>query len=108
MVDFSLKKGARQPPLKVQLLDSSGAAVDLTGCTVVFRMRLKSATSLKVNAAASVTTALEGRVQYAWGATDTDTVGLYLAEFEVTHADATKQVVPGAGYISVEVVDVLP
>ena len=105
---FTLKKGARQPVLKAQLLDSADVAVDLTGATVRFRMRARDGNALKVDVAAAVTNALEGRVEYAWGATDTDTAGFFLGEFELTHADTTKQVVPSGGYVLVEVVGVLP
>lgn len=108
MADFFVKKGDRQPPIRAQLLDSSGTAIDLTGCSLVFRMRLKSATTLKVNASATVSDAINGRVEYEWGASDTNAVGTYLAEWEVTYADTTKQVVPSDGYLTVEVVDVLP
>jgi len=50
-------------------------------------------------------TALEGLVRYNWTAADTDTVGSYQAEFEVTYADASIETFPNDGYIRVEIID---
>lgn len=108
MASFTIKKGDRYPVLKAQLLDSASVAVDLTGATVQFRMRAVHGTALKVNAAASVTNALEGRVEYVWGVADTDTAGFFLGELEVTYADTKKQTVPNSEHIIIEILDVLP
>jgi hypothetical protein len=44
-------------------------------------------------------------VRYDWSADDTDTIGSYQAEFEVTYADASIETFPNDGYIRVEIID---
>jgi len=44
-------------------------------------------------------------VRYNWIAADTDTIGSYQAEFEVTYADASIETFPNDGYIRVEIID---
>jgi hypothetical protein len=58
--------------------------VDLTAATVKFIMRQHGVSTATVDTAATVINASAGTVQYAWVAADTDTVGEYLCEFEVT------------------------
>lgn len=97
-IDFNLRKGDRLPLLTATLLDPDGDAVDLTTATgVIFQMRAKHASTLKVSAAASVLSpATAGRVQYAWAAADVDTEGLYEGTFEVTWTGGKTQTVPTA------------
>ena len=103
MTTFTVKKGDRLPKLRATLLDSSGAAIDLTAASVQFRMRPRGGGALKVNAAASVVApATSGVVEYAWGATDTDTEGNFEAEFAVTLAGLV-QTVPASGFVLVSV-----
>ena len=91
-----MKKGDRLPLLQAELTDASGTPLNLTGATVTFKMRSRNGTVLKVNAAASVISAELGVVQYAWGATDTDTEGSFDAEF-VASFGGLPMTVPGAG-----------
>jgi hypothetical protein len=67
----------------------------------MFLMRLPGATTAKVEEEATVVSATDGTVEYEWGATDTDTAGLYLAEFEVTFAGGIKRTFPGEDYLYV-------
>jgi len=79
-------KGARQPALGGQIL-SDGLPVNLTGTTVTFYMHAISSATMKVNgAAATITDAPNGRVQYAWAAADVDTQDYYLGFWRVTTA----------------------
>ncbi len=105
MTTTYMKQGDRLPALRMQLTDSSGAPLDLTGASVTFRMR-STGGSLKVNAAATIVDAATGVVQYAWAAADTDTVGGYQAEWACTFAGST-QTVPTRDYVTVVVVDAL-
>lgn len=87
MSRFTIKRGDRLPTLRYTLNGADGLPMNLTGATVVFNMRLRSDSSLKVNrGAVTIVTPLSGLVDYAWSATDTNTVGTYDAEFEVTIA----------------------
>lgn len=46
-----------------------------------------------------------GIVRYDWSADDTNAIGSYQAEFEVTYADASVETFPNRGYIRVEIID---
>jgi hypothetical protein len=83
MSDFQLPKGALLPLLTATLSDDNGA-INLTGATVKFQMRLPGSSTLKVDAAAAVTNAAAGQVTYTWVTADTDTIGLYVGWFLVT------------------------
>lgn len=104
MADFYLKVGDRLPKLSATLLGSTGTAVDLSGATVRFRMASTKTATPKVDAAATVVSAAAGTVEYEWGATDTDTVGVYLAEWEITIGGKT-QTVPTRDFLRVVIVD---
>lgn len=102
-----MKQGDRLPALRMQLVDASGAPIDLTGAAVMFRMRPSGGGALKVNAAATIVDAATGTVQYSWAAGDTDTVGGYTAEWACAFAGPATLTVPTNGYVTVQVVDAL-
>jgi hypothetical protein len=68
-------------------------------------MRGIGATSVTVDATAQIVNEATGIVQYNWVADDTDTVGSFQAEFEVTYSDGTIETFPNNGYIRVEITD---
>lgn len=73
-------------------LTQDGAPVDLTGCTVKFYMKNSTTGSVKINGATcAITDATKGKCRYNWTGSDTDTVGTYLGEVEVTFADSKIQ-----------------
>ena len=84
--------GNRLPAISENIVTESGAAVDLTGATVKFKMRRISSSTLKVDAAATVDNAAGGLVHYDWAAADVDTAGEYLVWWEVTSAGKTQDV----------------
>lgn len=64
------------------LKDLSGAAVNVTGRTIVFRMVALSSGTVKVNnAAATLVDAADGEVSYTPSASDVDTAGDYAIYF---------------------------
>lgn len=85
MSDFQLPKGALLPLLTATLSDENGA-INLTGATVKFQMRLPGSSTLKVDANATVVSAALGQVSYTWVAADTDTIGIYVGWFLITFA----------------------
>jgi len=80
-----IPKGARWPT-QFTLSNASGA-INLSGCTVTMSMH-NVATGVVVisDASVTVTTAASGIVTYSWGATETATLGRYLARFKITAA----------------------
>ena len=75
-------------PVVEEVATSGGTTVNLTGATSPrFLMRLMSAADLstpKVDGVATIPTPSAGTLRYDWAGTDTDTAGIYSAEFEVT------------------------
>jgi hypothetical protein len=102
---FLIKQNDTGPAMLATLQDASGAAVNITGALVRFHMRQIGSTQVKVDAAATIVAPFDGAVRYNWLAADTDTVGSYQAEFEVTYADASIETFPNDGYIRVEIID---
>lgn len=100
-----IKQNDTLPALVAYLYNPDGSVVDLTGATVKFIMRLTSGGAAKVDTAATVVTATSGYVKYSWVAADTDTVGEYEGEFEVTFSGGAIQTYPNSKYIKIKVVD---
>lgn len=72
--------GDRAVSLAAQLTDAEGAAVDLTGNTVTFRMATQDGVTVKIaGAAAVVEVAATGNVRYDWAVGDVDTEARYFA-----------------------------
>ena len=100
---FSIKQNDTSPSLQATLKDSAQTPVDLTGATVMFHMKSVDGT-IKVDRQMTVTNAAGGVVQYDWQSGDTDTVGTYYVEFEVTYADSSVETFPNNGNRAVSVV----
>lgn len=106
MTTVYMKQNDTAPALTATLKDDNGTAIDLTGATVVFNMRQRSDSTVKVNrGSVSIVSAAAGQVSYSWQTGDTDTVGVFDGEFEITHADSTIQTVPSKDYIKVVIKD---
>lgn len=101
---FFIKQNDTQPRMLATLKDGDGDVIDLTDASVRFHMR-SSAGTVVTDAAAVIVTAASGLVRYDWSASDTQAVGTYQAEFEVTYADATIETFPNSGYIRVQIGD---
>ena len=103
---FTIKQGDTLPVLIRGLNDANGP-IDLTAATAV-QFHMKSGGVLKVDAACSITApATTGVVQYDWIIADTDTIGVYLTEFQVTFTDGTVLTVPNTNHMLVNVVEEL-
>jgi len=101
--DFVIKQGDTLPTLQQTLQDTTGAAVNLTGCTVKFVMRsLVSATPV-INATATITDAANGKVTYAFSATDTTTAGTFMGTWTITNGSGQVFTVPTDGYLTIRI-----
>lgn len=94
---FPIKRNDLWPPYRVQCVDEQGYPFDLTSCTARFLMRLRGSTgALKVDQPATIEDADDGLVRYTWQAGNTDTVGMYSAEIEIT-TPSGKRTFPSEG-----------
>lgn len=84
-----LKQNDTSPTLDAILTDADGNVVDVTGASVQFHMQKIGATTLKIDAAATVVDGAAGHVRYTLQNGDTDTPGSYKAEYEVTFLDGS-------------------
>lgn len=103
---FEIKRNDLRPHFRVQLTQN-GAPADLTGA-VAARFIMKATSTLKVNR--QTMTFIDkptGVVEYAWGATDTDTTGEYNAEVEIDWGGAPTeyQTFPSKGYFAISISD---
>jgi len=102
---FYIKQNDTSPAIRATLRDGDGDVINLDGATVRFHMRPIGSTTVKVDAAGTVIAPAGGIVQYSWSEEDTDTVGAYQAEFEVTYTGGNVETFPNDGYIRVEITD---
>jgi hypothetical protein len=102
---FFIKQNDTSPALKATLKDGLDAAVDLTGASIRFHMRATGETNAKVDASAVVEDADNGIVYYNWIPADTDSIGSYEAEFEVTFAGGEIETFPNNRFVEVEITD---
>lgn len=106
MAAFEIKRNDRRPHWRVQLT-ANGDPVDLTAA-VAARFTMKNGSTIKVNKQAmAFIDRPTGVVEYAWGATDTDTSSTYNVEVEVDWggAPAELQSFPSTGYFTVTITD---
>jgi len=92
--DFIIKQNDTLPTLTAILKDPAGAAIDLSGSTVTFKMFTEVAS--KTSATATIIDASTGSVSYQWSATDTNTAGIFLGEFEVVKSSGLKETFPNS------------
>lgn len=101
MSEFRIKQHDLLPEITATIKDGTGTPIDLSGGAVKFSMTKAGETTAKINAVnATIVNAAGGQVKYSWAGTDTDTAGIYKAEFEATVA-AKKFTAPNDSYIAV-------
>lgn len=86
-MSLNFTQGDTAPDITAVIHDEDDVAtpVDLTGASVRFQMRFQEGNRYKVNATATVTDAVNGRVSYSWGPNDLAQWGTYDAQWEVTY-----------------------
>lgn len=107
MADFTIKRNDRLPKLRATLQQGSPAtAIDLTSAVSVKAIFKQVSPGIaSFNGACSIITASAGIVEYAWGATDTQTSGTYNGEFEITWSTGVTETVPNDSYFTLTIVD---
>lgn len=92
-----LVQGDTRPPLVVTLTDATtGAAINISGCTVRLKFREVGAEELRATVVGSVTDGVSGAVAFDWFSEPTSLTGEpgdYEAEIEITFPDTTIQTV---------------
>lgn len=95
-------------PLDV-ILRRDGDVISLTGSTVVFFMDNQDGGDALTGACSLVSTtdpdtgASIKAARYAWQAGDTDTPGLYYAQWRITNGTGQVETVPDAGYDTIRI-----
>ena len=96
---MNMKQNDRRPAMPATIKRGTQIVPLTSAMSVTFKMRpAYGPLELKVNSAAVVTNAATGQVEYRWAAGDTDTVGEFLAEWEVLWADGTTETFPTIDY----------
>ena len=83
---YTVTEGDTLEPIQGTIYKGDGTPQDLTGATVVFKMKHQYTGTVKVasGTASIVGAPTAGVVKYEWEAEDVDTPGLYDGEFVVT------------------------
>ena len=106
MSTFRLKRGDTSPAIKYQLVDDTGAPVDISGADV--RFLVEDHETLLVdddrNGNVSVPDPTKGIVRYDWQPADTQGAGIFDAEWEVTYSDGTTETFPNTEDITVRII----
>lgn len=104
MAEFYVKQGDVGRQIQTQALDATGTPINLTGASgVVFHMKRDQDAAAKVNAAATIVTPASGIMGYTWTGTDTDTAGVFKADWRVTISAGVELTVPTHLYDTVYV-----
>jgi len=101
---FNLKQNDTEPSIQGLLLTEDGEPVDVSLATVRFHMRDATGTVV-IDEAATIINGAAGIVEYAWTASDTQTAGIFEAEFEVTYEDGGIETFPNVGYEEIIITD---
>jgi hypothetical protein len=100
------KRHSQRPYLRVRVQDSGGVAFDFTGAVgVTFVMYTKAEEPVeKVNAPANIVGDPTGGIlEYPWTASDVDTAGEFLAEFDVNYGAGEIMTLPENGNILITI-----
>lgn len=100
MSTFTIKENDTSPSWSATLTEAAG---NLSGSSVKLIMRKLGASSAKVDASATIVDADAGIVRYDWQAGDTDTPGVYRAEWEVTYSDSSVESFPNGTFFLVSI-----
>jgi hypothetical protein len=95
---IQVKQGDRRPPATATIKRGIAIVPLDTAASVTFKMTPVGGATKTVDAAATITDAPLGEVEYRWAVGDTDTPGEYEAEWEVVWSDGTNETFPTIDY----------
>lgn len=95
MPAYTLKRNDTYPPLVATLIDANGV-INLTSAASVKFIMKGIATNTLVQNPCTIIDAVNGKVQYNWGASDAAVPDTYNMEFQITWGGGGKQTVPNA------------
>ena len=101
--DFWIKQNDTSPTVSMQLQDGAGVNIDGTGATVKFMAWFPGEATVKINSAGSITAG--GIASYTFSATDSNTVGDMMAEWQVTFGGGAVETFPNGEWLKVRVKD---
>ncbi len=104
MAELIIKRGDTLPIIEATLYDQEGEVLDLSGATVMLYVVSTDELTTLVSAACTIVDAPNGVVRYVWQAGDTDILGKYDFEFEVTFSGGGIATVPNDGYNSLRII----
>jgi len=104
MATFHIKEDDESPTVQTTLQDSAGAAVNVSGSTIVLRMARIGATGRTIdNATVTQDDAANGVVSYQFSDTETANHGIYRMEWVVTYSGGRQETFPNEGYDIVQI-----
>jgi hypothetical protein len=90
---LKFEQGVTSPPI-TSVIEIDDDAQNLTGSTILFRLRPFGSPVFKVNASATIVDAPEGVVKYDWATNDLDTSGDYWYSWHITLPSGKVQKTP--------------
>lgn len=102
--DYEIKENSNLPPISETVKAADGSALDLTSASSVKFLLERPDGSLAVNAAASITDAAGGDVEYQLSTDETAGVGRHLGEFRVQYGNGDVRRWPsGNQYVAIDI-----
>jgi|LSQX01.3.fsa_nt_gb hypothetical protein len=106
--DITLKRGDTRNCIRVILKDADGNPLSIPECKEIRFLMAPLGRLAMINRLAYVPDeGSPGEVWHVWALGDTDTSGVYRAEFRVEYMDGRKETFPSNGYISINIMNSL-
>lgn len=105
-MSFTIKQNDTSPSIGASLKGSDLLPIDLSGATVKIHINSLGGV-VKVNQTMTIISPETGVVQYDWQSGDTDTVGTYYVEFQVTYVDNSVETFPNDSNLVMSVIKAL-
>jgi len=102
--DVMIKRGDTRHAIRAILKDANGNPINLTNCDVSFTMAPLGRAAV-VSRAIYIQDATAGEVWVVWAPGETNTSGIYQAEFKVVYPDGKVETFPSDGYISIQIMN---